>query len=167
MSDLQQQSHRQSKRTSVLVRERALVAALVMNRVLDRLFVGDTSDLDGTAPLVALGFVGVLDLRDGAHGTDLGVPVARLINRDGDPWSSGDVEGAYQFIHRRIVFGRVLVACAAGMSRSVSIVTGYLVRCGWDAASAFRHVKQARPQAAPVSSMLRSALNVAAQTETQ
>ncbi len=136
-----------------------------MDRVLDRLFLGDTADLSGTAPLAALGFSGVLDLRDCGPTPELGVRTQRLANRDGDPWSERQVEDALAFVAERLRYGRVLVACAAGMSRSVSIVIGHLVRSGWGPAEAFRHVKAARPQASPVPSMLLSVLKVATKEE--
>ena len=134
-----------------------------MDRVLDRLFVGATSDLSGATPLRALGFSAVLDLRDGLRDPPgpPGVEVLRIQNRDGDPWRPEDVERALAFIHEHVRIGRVLVACAAGMSRSASIAVAYLVRCGWDPPSAFECVRAARPEVAPVEAMIRVALGVA------
>ncbi len=131
-----------------------------MNRVVDRLWIGSTEDLDGSVPLRALGFVAVLDLRDGRVFAESGVDVLHLDNRDGDPWSAAEVGTAMQFLFDRIRLGRVLVACAAGKSRSASMVLGFLVRCGWDFPSAFAHLKAARPEIAPVQKMLESVLGV-------
>lgn len=131
-----------------------------MNRVLDRLFIGSAEDLDGASPLRALGFVAVLDLRDGATFQEAGVDVLSLDNRDGDPWTPAQVGGAIQFLLDRVRLGRVLVACAAGKSRSASMVIGYLVRVGWDLPSAFAHLKAVRPEVAPVQKMLASVLAV-------
>lgn len=125
-----------------------------MNRVLDRLYIGDATDLDGTAPLSVLGFVAVVDLRDGAHAVLPGVETFNLTNRDGDPWSKKQVAEVLGFIHERIQTGKVLVACAAGMSRSASVVVGYLARCGWSVVEAFGLVKGVRPRISPVEKML-------------
>ena len=129
-----------------------------MDRVLDRLWIGSSRDLDGAVPLRALGFSAVVDLRDGEHPHLLGVLTYRLVNRDGDPWTPSSVEAALDFVHEHVRHGRVLVACAAGMSRSVSIATAYLVRCGWDVAEALARVREARPKIAPMPAMLEAAL---------
>lgn len=128
-----------------------------MERVLDRLWIGSAEDL--RAPLGALGFAGVLDLRDGvSQPVDPRVSIHRVTNRDGDPWTSQQVIGAIDFIAERVRTGKVLVACAAGMSRSASMVIGYLVRSGWDVAEAFECVREARHRILPVPSMLESVL---------
>lgn len=131
-----------------------------MDRVLDRLWIGSSSDLEPRVPLRSLGFVAVVDLRDVTTATarqdDLAVQ--RVQNRDGDPWKASDVEDIFQFIDKWLRTGRVLVACAAGMSRSVSVVTGYLVKSGWGLPEAFERVRIARSQAAPVPAMLDSVL---------
>lgn len=107
----------------------------------------------------ALGFLSVVDLRDVSTKTVRDdIAVHSVANRDGDAWSEADVESMFKFIHDTILRGKVLVACAAGQSRSVSAVVGYLVRCGWDLPSAWRVVKEARPQAAPVKVMLEAVL---------
>ena len=131
-----------------------------MNRILDRLWIGSTADLSGTVPFRALGFAGVVDLRDSAAPPDLGVALYRVTNRDGDPWNKAQVDGIFEFIHGHIRHGRILVACAAGMSRSASIVIGYLVHCGWDVPAAFAAVKAARPSIAPAVGMLESAITM-------
>lgn len=137
-----------------------------VNRVLDRLWIGAARDQDGTTPLVALGFVAVVDLRepmeapsasDQAAGND-SLACLELKNRDGEPWPATDVDRAMGFIHDQIRRGRVLVACNAGMSRSASVVIGYLVRCGWSEPEAHEAVKRARPEIAPKPAMIRAAL---------
>lgn len=129
-----------------------------MDRVLDRLWIGSTRDI--TPTLGALGFSGVLDLRDNMIVAQFDCMMFRLPNRDGDPWNEEQVVSALDFIERRIKLGKVLVACAAGMSRSASMVIGYLVRSGWDVGEAFERVKQARPKILPVPKMLQSVLEV-------
>lgn len=125
-----------------------------MNRILDRLWIGDQSDLGDRVPLRALGFSAVVDLRDGVAEKDLGLPTLRLTSRDGDPWAGGEIVRTLDFIHDHTRSGKVLVACAAGMSRSAAITIGYLVRCGWDPAEAHARVKAARPIIDPISTML-------------
>lgn len=136
-----------------------------MDRVLDRLWIGNSTDLEPGFHLRSLGFCAVLDLRDvsTAGASDVCIPrvvVHRVSNRDGDAWSAEDVKKAFLFIDEHLRLGKVLVACAAGMSRSPSMVIGYLVRSGWSAAEAYRHVRGARPTIAPVAAMLDSVLRV-------
>lgn len=127
-----------------------------MDRVLDRLWIGDARDLQ--APLKSLGFSGVVDLRDGNAAIETPLDVHRLDNRDGDPWTVDQVKRTMEFIHGAIRCGKVLVVCAAGMSRSASMVIGYLVRSGWDEATAYEAVRRSRPKIAPVPGMLASVL---------
>ena len=132
-----------------------------MDRILDRLWIGSTHDLEKGPPLRELGFRAVLDLRDASSDVRAVDEVFRLNNRDGDPWSPDDVELALAFVSAQIRFGRVLVACAAGMSRSASMCIGYLVRAGYDAPTAHAMVKAARPVIAPVPAMLSCVLKLA------
>jgi protein-tyrosine phosphatase len=128
-----------------------------MDRVLGRLWIGDVKDLQ--APLAVLGFAAVVDLRDNVlPPAKDDVETLRVGNRDGDPWTKEQVLTILDFIADRIRRGKVLVACAAGMSRSASIVIGHLVRVGWDAVDAHEVVWRARPRIAPVPRMLDSVL---------
>ena len=128
-----------------------------MDRVLDRIWIGSSRDAD--APLAALGFSAVIDLRDGRRGVaDDRVLIYKLINRDGDPWDADQVRNALDFAERQVKRGRVLIMCDAAMSRSVAMTIGYLVRTGWDEASAHETVRRARPKAAPRQRMLASVL---------
>lgn len=129
-----------------------------MERVLDRLWIGSTEDF--RAPLASLGFVAVLDLRDGKHPPCEGIETHRLDNRDGDPWQPDQIENALNFVAAHLRGGKVLIACAAGMSRSASMTIAFLVRTGWDTPSAFELVRAARPRIAPATKMLFSVLNV-------
>ena len=130
-----------------------------MERVLDRLWIGSTEDF--RAPLGVLGFVGVLDLRDGmAEGVWPGVFTHRVDQRDGDPWCPKQVIDALDFVVTHIQRGKVLIACAAGMSRSACMTIGYLMRMGFSVAEAFELVRAARPIIQPVPKMLESVLAV-------
>lgn len=126
--------------------------------MLDRLWIGSVRDLQ--APLGALGFSAVLDLRDGQDiiPADDPIHVLRLRNRDGDQWDVPQVCGALDFVGQHVRIGRVLIACAAGMSRSACMAIGFLVRSGWDKASAYEMVRRARPQIAPIPKMLDSVM---------
>ena len=130
----------------------------VVNRVLDRIWIGTGADF--LQPLGALGFVGAVDLRD-ASDLATPVPVFRLAQRDGDPWIESEVAAAYAFVYDGIQRGKVIVACDAGMSRSASMVVGFLVRCGWDAPSALAHVLSVRSVVRPKAAMLEAALRTA------
>src|SRR3990167_5389199 len=114
-----------------------------MDRVLGKLWIGSESDL--ASPLGALGFVAVLDLRDGRPPVQHeGVVFRRVANRDGDAWTRDQVEKALDFVGEHVRRGKVLVACAAGMSRSASMAIGFLVRSGWDVVEAHERVRQGR-----------------------
>lgn len=127
-----------------------------MERVLDRLWIGSTEDF--RSPLASLGFTGVLDLRDGEHPPCKGVTTHRLTHRDGDPWREDQVIDAVNFIYMHVQTGKVLVACAAGMSRSACMCIGYLVRIGYSESTAFELVRNARHKIVPITNMLDSVL---------
>jgi dual specificity protein phosphatase-like protein len=127
-----------------------------MERVLDRLWIGSSEDF--RAPLGVLGFSAVVDLRDGEVSAVPGVEIHRVNQRDGDPWSPDQVHRTLAFIAERVRTGKVLVACAAGMSRSASMAIGYLVYTGWSPAEAHERVRAARPRIQPVPKMLISVL---------
>ena len=127
-----------------------------MDRVLDRLWIGANEDLEHPHVLGALGFAGIVDLRGG--GEPRITEALTIQNRDGDPWSKEQVRAAIDYIHDKLALGPVLVACAAGMSRSASMVIAYLVRTGWAADAAYRHVKSVRPIICPMPAMLTSAV---------
>jgi protein-tyrosine phosphatase len=127
-----------------------------VDRVLDRLWIGATEDF--RAPLATLGFSGVLDLRDNTKSEVLDVKVFRIGNRDGDPWTPEQVNNAIDFVFERVRHGNVLVACAAGMSRSACMVIGFLVRTGWNITEAYERVYCTRRRISPVPAMLRSVL---------
>lgn len=127
-----------------------------MERVLDRLWIGSSRDL--VPGLRALGFTAVLDLRDGVHPFHYDGEVKAIDQRDGDPWKREQIYAALEFIASQIHRGKVLVVCAAGMSRSASMVIGYLVRYGMSAPEAFHCVREARGVIAPVPKMLDAVL---------
>ena len=126
-----------------------------MDRVIDRIWIGSTRDIG--QPLQALGFSGVVDLRDGVH-PRADVPSFQLANRDGDPWNKSQVLDVLDFLADSLKRGRVLVACMAGMSRSACMIIGHLVRAGFDEATAYSMVRRARPKIAPIPAMLNSVM---------
>jgi hypothetical protein len=58
---------------------------------------------------------------------------------------------AIRFIRRRRVHGNVLVHCAAGMSRSVSVLAGFLCSRGYDVEEAYEHIAIAKARALGIS----------------
>ena len=125
-----------------------------MIRILDRLWLGNKDDIElGGDTLAILGFVAVLDLREQAHADKVkivgGVEVAEFRFSDGTAPDSESAEAALAFVAKEIRSGRVLVACQAGMSRSVSAVVAYLVSVGHSPADAFALLKSVHPRASP------------------
>lgn len=59
------------------------------------------------------------------------------------------IDSAVEFIDKHISSGNVLIHCAAGMSRSVSVCIAYLVSHGMDVLDAIALVKDKRRCAAP------------------
>ena len=75
------------------------------------------------------------------------VPIDDSPSQDIEPY----FESTFEFIDKRVSQGKpMLVHCAAGISRSVSIVIAYLIKKkGMSCDDAYTFVQQKRPQASP------------------
>lgn len=79
-----------------------------------------------------------------------GVPVFRVNVWDGEGGITKYLDDVVKFISEHIRNGCVLIHCAAGISRSVSIAIAYLCAvCGMDISEAESFIKDRREQAFP------------------
>ncbi len=79
-----------------------------------------------------------------------GVPVFRMNMWDGEGGLTKYLDDAIKFIGEHIRNGCVLIHCAAGMSRSVSVAIAYLcATCGMDINEAESFIREKRQQAFP------------------
>lgn len=120
---------------------------MTIQQILDDIYIGDRDSLIRIQGRKELGITAVLncakeieaEVRDGESYLHLPIYDSNWL---------GDVNiiSAIFFITtNRAVNKKVLVACAAGMSRSVGIVLAYMVFRGWDYDDAFLHIRKKRP----------------------
>ncbi len=121
-------------------------------------FVTDRLAVGAVASRVIPGFVAVVsvlatkpwDEQYGAPAVPDGVPVHMIDLMDGERGLEAHLDGAVAFIAEHIAKGCVLVHCAAGMSRSVSVVAAYLCRyAGMRLDQAVDMIKERRQGACP------------------
>lgn len=130
-----------------------------MWRVTDRLYLGDyrsgAAALAGTGPVPIAGIVSLCEvpLFTGAGPERPVSPLTEWLLIPIQDGGNGEEEFeaalgvAMPFIERRIAAGNVLVHCAAGMSRSVSMVAAYLCAHGLDLPAAFRRIALSKARA--------------------
>jgi len=88
-----------------------------------------------------------------------GLVVLQLDQLDGHPWSQQKVHDAVCWIQRSIMCGRTVLAhCHAGMSRSPSLVAGYLYACGFSFPQALAMLRELRPWVRPEVETLNSVM---------
>jgi len=80
-----------------------------------------------------------------------GKPGFHLPLRDGEPIDGHNLDAAFRFLDEQLQAKRVvLVYCAAGRSRSVSVITGYLALRNSKAPHVIlRRIRKLRPEAGP------------------
>jgi protein-tyrosine phosphatase len=85
-------------------------------------------------------------------------PGYRIPLKDREAIDDGVIDGAFAFLDEQIASGRlVLVYCAGGRSRSVSLLVGYLsLRSGRDSESVLGQIKMLRPGVSPAALTLAS-----------
>ena len=141
-----------------------------MNRISERLFIGDANDGRDPEALVAAGIGSVLnatEVSDGwSQGTGWsqeagdGLTYIRLNQPDGQPIPHEILRQAERFLMHEVVVLRrpLLIHCAAGISRAstFSIFWLMLAGFGWDEAEAL--VRAARPIIAPNAALKASVL---------
>ena len=94
-----------------------------MDCILDSLYIGNIEDAQAPPPTISAVLWSAVDLK-------LPQPQDRLLGRiplreytEADPM---DIESALAWLERYLPHHQILVACRAGMGRSVSIVIAYL-----------------------------------------
>jgi protein-tyrosine phosphatase len=80
-----------------------------------------------------------------------GKPGFHLPLRDGEPIDGYSLDAAFRFLDEQLQAERVvLVYCAAGRSRSVSAISGYLaLRKSQSPKAVLRRIRELRPEACP------------------
>jgi protein-tyrosine phosphatase len=80
-----------------------------------------------------------------------GKPGFHLPLRDGEPMDGHNLDAAFRFLDEQMQAERVvLVYCAAGRSRSVSVITGYLaLRNSESPKAVLRRIRKLRPGVSP------------------
>jgi Dual specificity phosphatase, catalytic domain len=130
-----------------------------MWRVTERLYLGDyrsgADALAGTAAVPVTGLVSLcqVPLLAGVGPDRPASPLTEWLlipiqdGGNGEEEFEAAVGVAIPFIERRLASGNVLVHCAAGMSRSVSVVAAYLCKHGLDVRAAFRRIALSKARA--------------------
>lgn len=104
-----------------------------MWRIARGLYLGDRKDAHDRELLVGLGVTHVVNCaREVPSWYRTDFRYLRLKLTDPDPEFHESIEALCKFIHRGRKAGGVLVHCAAGLSRSPSVVLAYLVWRGKD-----------------------------------
>ncbi len=117
-----------------------------MNFVTERLAIGDANDVQRHRGL----YDAVLNMAAEIHDS-VPVPYLHVKLDDCVPAEESDLLEAFDFLDRQLAADRtVLVHCLAGVSRSVSVVCGYLAfRTGEPIHQILARVRILRPQANP------------------
>jgi hypothetical protein len=120
-----------------------------VNQIRPWLFVGGLRDARDRALLDAHGVGAVLQVADPVEHD--GLPCRYVPLEDGEPIPDRQLRSAVDFARAEADAGRVvLVACALGISRSVSVAVALLhEREGIPLTDAFRAVREAHPEARP------------------
>lgn len=125
-----------------------------MNKVTDNLYIGGVHDLRILQPLRDAGITTVLKLYQDKEDYPVIPPDLPFWDKpvvDGAGWDSKWIGDTIAQIQEAILRGeKVLVMCAAGRSRSATVVLAYLSIYGnMSLAQAWKHLKQCRPVVDP------------------
>lgn len=120
------------------------------SRILPFLYLGNLSHANNVGMLRALGITAVVSMGESAKaaltGRGLALLDVRAMADDGLDPISAHLPAAMEFIDRhRRAGGKVLVHCRVGVSRSATVVIGYvMLHCGIDLAAAYLLVRSRR-----------------------
>lgn len=132
-----------------------------MDRVSDRLWIGDAADGRNGDEIARNGITAVLNAT-AVSDAQAGQPVRylRLNQDDGIAIPPGTLDLARDFLVRSVMAeGRtVLVHCAAGISRASTLCIFWLMLTGWSWDEAERLVRRARPKIEPNPALRHSVL---------
>jgi len=120
-------------------------------KILDNLYVGDRDSLFDPTQRVAAKINATLNCTSEIVATQIvSEDYLELPIHDSDWISNEYLKAGINFIDEHIKLGHnVLVACAAGISRSIGMIWAYMIKNGWDYYHAWSHIKQKRPAANP------------------
>ncbi|HEC23915.1 MAG TPA: hypothetical protein ENI95_13455 [Chloroflexi bacterium] len=122
----------------------------MLDQVTESLFIGDLRTASAPEKLKELGITSVLKLYESPPEWPEGFILDDSPIPDGRPVSGRRLDEFIGFITREIGAGRkVLVVCAAGISRSATVVLAYLVSQGMSLPEAYRHLRKCHPRADP------------------
>lgn len=119
-----------------------------MNQIIDKIYIGDAADAQNREVLAIVeAVVNATSQSDNLSGS--GIPYLRLDHDDGVPWPAEKLTAFLAFMISTVPTQKVLIHCAAGVSRAPSLVITWLMRAGfsWEEAEAL--VRAKRPQIAP------------------
>lgn len=123
---------------------------MTIQHIYDNVYIGDVNSLDGTDDRKTIGIGAAINCAKGLY-YDRFIPkevkyYLFLDLNDGEEIPRYSIRSAIHFINIARKEGlKVLVACAAGASRSASIILAYMVSEGWDIDEALKHMQKIRP----------------------
>jgi len=121
-----------------------------MDQILDRLYIGDIGDALDCELKKRIGITAHLSLCPEFNIEPCGEIKCMVCSiKDGKPLEHVPINLCVDFIKKFIRWGKVLVTCGAGCSRSPSIVLCYLYETGWDFDEALAYIKKKRPMIFP------------------
>lgn len=130
----------------------------MISKILDNIYIGDMHDMTNNQALKEIGIGAVLCCAIELHKKVLRSIVENdnikfywlLPLHDANWIEEGWILSGIQYIRLALQFKlKVLIGCAAGMSRSVGIVLAYMIDQKWDFNDAFLHIRKKRPCISP------------------
>jgi len=129
-----------------------------MDRILDRVWIGDWHDGASTQIRKQCYINAVLNLAKELPIITWETEIYKKVDIvDGTPIPKEILKECLDFIHEHVrKKERILIHCAAGVSRSVAILMAYMYECGWNLDEALLYIRSKRPVANPNPILLES-----------